>query len=768
MSIDRQLSPDQESVFLLKFGQDLADSAIASELGISEEAYRKRMGEIYKKFDIEGKGPGKQNRLLRLLQTQFSAYTPQAEHGTKPNQIDLEAIVQKMRQSSQGILQERCGTMRVLDMSYPINLEDIYTNVDVLEKVSSRRRFDLSDIVANYSPIGRGRLRLSDLGDGRISALDALNRHEKLFILGKPGAGKTTLLRYTVMQCMQGKLFSDLVPIFITLRQFAIAEYQPRLQEYIVQEFSNYDIADESELLNVLRNGRALILLDGLDEVKEEEIYRVTEEIRSFSEQFYANRFIISSRIASQQYVFEKFAELEVADFDAAQILMFASKWFSQRSEYAEKLIQKLEANPPIEELATNPLLLTLLCLVFAESGEFPSNRSEIYKEGLDILLKKWDAKRNIERQQIYKKLSTQRKEGLLSHVALTTFEQGEYFFKQERLEQYIIDYICNLPNASTDPEMLQLDGEAIVKAIEAQHGLFVERARGIYSFSHLTFQEYLAARELVDRHDSHTLSTLAEKVTQPRWYDVILLAVSMLRCADQLLLLLKQKSDDLIANDRQLQELLSWANRKAVAINLPNQPQAVRAFYIALARASNQTRAIDIAHALARMLVLDLDLERNLSLKLDLALDLAKAFDLNADPGLDLDLDLDLALEYATELKMASFANRLTQVIDLLPPIPLDGGNALDLNAEPNAANAWAEWVEQFRQLIVEHRQIGYEWGLSDRQLDLLRSYVEANRLIVDCLASDCYVTQSVRQQIEQSLLLAIADLNSVNGENP
>ncbi len=73
-----------------------------------------------------------------------------------------------------------------------------------------------------------------------------------------------------------------------------------------------------------------------------------------------------------------------------------------------------------IKQLAASPLLLTLLCLAFEESGDFPANRSELYKEGLDALLKKWDAKRGIQREQIYKKLSVQRKEDLLSKIALT------------------------------------------------------------------------------------------------------------------------------------------------------------------------------------------------------------------------------------------------------------------------------------------------------------------------------------------------------------
>jgi predicted NACHT family NTPase len=98
---------------------------------------------------------------------------------------------------------------------------------------------------------------------------------------------------------------------------------------------------------------------------------------------------------------------------------------------------------------------------------------------------------------QVYKKLSVQRKQDLLSQIALTTFERKDYFFKQRDVERYIADYIRNLPDAQTDPEGLQFDSEVVLKSIEAQHGLLVERARGIYSFSHLTFQEYFRRERL-------------------------------------------------------------------------------------------------------------------------------------------------------------------------------------------------------------------------------------------------------------------------------
>ncbi len=181
------------------------------------------------------------------------------------------------------------------------------------------------------------------------------------------------------------------------------------------------------------------------------------------------------------------------------QIETFAIKWFQakQDSVKAETFMERLKHDKGIRELATSPILLTLLCLVFEESGTFPANRSELYKEGLDVLLKKWDAKRNIERDHAYKKLPLKRKEDLLSQIAIDTFELGNYFFKQKVVERKINDYIRNLPGANIEEDVLQLDSEDVLKSIEAQHGLLVERARGIYSFSHLTFHEYFTARKL-------------------------------------------------------------------------------------------------------------------------------------------------------------------------------------------------------------------------------------------------------------------------------
>ncbi|MEH2159917.1 MAG: hypothetical protein V7K38_02480 [Nostoc sp.] len=78
---------------------------------------------------------------------------------------------------------------------------------------------------------------------------------------------------------------------------------------------------------------------------------------------------------------------------------------------------------------------------------------------------------------------------------------------------------------------------------------------------------------------------------------------------------------------------------------------------------------------------------------------------------------------------------------------------------------NKWQEeklsvWTENFRSLITEYRNIGHDWQFSKQQKELLQQYYEANELLIECLHSDCYVSSEVRQQIEDTLLLPIAEI--------
>jgi len=542
---------------------------------------------------------------------------------------DLESLVQEVKQKIAADVTERCGTMRVLDMTQPVDLDRIYTDVNIIKDVTGRRRIGYDEVMKVCTREHFDRFLVGTIKE-RVAGFEAVEEFQKLVLLGKPGAGKTTFMKYLAMSCLGNRFHGELVPIFVTLKAYAEERGQPSLENYLLTEFQKRDVAVDV-VKRLLKEGRALILLDGLDEVKKEDDRRVKQDIDRFSRDWLENRFAITCRIAAREYQFEKFTEVEVADFDDGQIETFVNNWFRERDESkAERLLERLKGNKPVKELAKSPLLLTLLCLVFGERNDFPPKRSELYKEGLEVLMKKWDAKRNIEREIIYKHLSPQNKEDMLGQIAFNTFVNGEYFFRQEDLQRQIKDYICNLPEASADPDALLLDSEVVLKAIEHHHGLLVERARNIYSFSHLTFQEYFTAREIErERH----FERLIENISNPRWKEVFYLTAEMLRRSDDFLKLMKGRIDGMLAGDEKLQAFLEWADQKTNSVEFSCKTVAVRAFYAfgvvrnlviyhsepqlhpRLARQRRQRRirrakiVIVLAHAIDRSLALAYDL---------------------------------------------------------------------------------------------------------------------------------------------------------------
>ncbi|MDJ0776146.1 MAG: NACHT domain-containing NTPase [Mastigocoleus sp. MO_167.B18] len=683
------------------------------------------------------------------------------------NSPNIDTLVQDIRQKIKANIEQSCGTIRVLDMTQPIDLGSIYTQVNILEKITGRRRLELKKLSEDLNLENFDRFCLNKVKEERLEGLKAVQDYKKLMVLGKPGAGKTTFLKYLSMQCSTGGLLKNYVPIFIPLKQFAETQDEPGLLDYISKWLDKCGVTEApTKVQQILKAGRALVLLDGLDEVREEDSVRIITQIQEFSQQFNSSQFVITCRIAAREYTFTQFTEVEVADFEDEQIQKFANCWFEiKRLDYANDFIQQLEEDPQIKELATSPLLLTLLCLEFEDSRNFPKDRAELYKRATETLLRKWDDKRQIYRQQVYKQLFVKRKEDLLSQVAFNTFSEKKYFFKQRIVENYIADYISNLPDAPTETEKLHLDSEAVLKSIEAQHGLLVERAIGIYSFSHLTFQEYFTARKIVSQQ---TLSDLVKHITEKRWREVFILTSGMLSNTNELLKLMKQQVDGILAIDEKVQEFLTWVSRKASSVKTSHKPAAVRACYLNL--------SLNLNLNLNRYPKFNLTRDLSCYLNRDLSRDFSQDFRLNLSQNLKKDLSRylspDLSQDLSSELRrdLSIYLTRdlsqdLNRYIGL--EITTGLGEALQglkkqLPHEDNNTETiiywWLEhgqsWSNQLRNVMIEHRDIGHKWEFNEEEKKSLEKYLDANNLLLDCLDNG-YVTRAVREEIESTLYL-------------
>ena len=211
------------------------------------------------------------------------------------------------------------------------------------------------------------------------------------------------------------------------------------------------------------------------------------------------------------------------------------------------------------------------------------------------------------------------------------------------------------------------------------------------------------------------------------------------------------------------------WINEKSCSVKNCFNFTAVRALYFDLAISINAA----ITHRNPNPYI-DL-FEENFNPVIAFAL----GFLFPESSYFDNDVYVDIELSFAFGDAPKKVDNRLFQlnpeVKDLLQKIEkqaLDYYNSYDYYTFTTSfeedANSWElKWERNFKELseklrimLVKHRNIGHDWQFNKKQEELLDKYYYANKLLVDCLNSDSYITPEVRSYIEDTLLLPIAEI--------
>ena len=658
-------------------------------------------------------------------------------------------------------IQLRYGYTRVLGQARPIPLDDIFTDIYMLEEPLAFRRFDITQLENSNAPLN---------GLERVPGKSILTAplSQRLFILGKPGAGKTTFLKHVALEAARDP--NGLVPMFVALKEWNDSDAS--LLDFIVQQFAICKMTDATNAVEqLLDTSQAIVLFDGLDEINqaEQQRSRAIAEIQTFAQRYAQVQILMTCRIAATDYTFEQFTYVEMADFNQSQWTSFVHKWFAdnpvKRDAFLEEIVK--EEHRGLRELGQTPLLLTMLCLAFADNMIFPRRRVDIYIDALDALLRKWDSSRNIRRDKIYRTLSPVRKHQLFARIAVETFENNKPIFPQTQLEQQVVHYLQRLPQITRYTDV-DIDGTVILKAIEMQHGVLVERAHRIYAFAHLTFQEYYAAHYIVEHIADGTLARLIhEHFTDKRWREVILITASLLDNATPFFHHAQHKLTRIIAQDATLIQLLDWAAQKGHEMPYASSDLYsgvyLRSFYTHLALELAITRALRYALTASHARILSQTLVRARSYQKHMehqhALPPHGVLDQALIQALDLTLDHTLTEHHSPKLDQAQvrlLSQAIQQAKKLCQSLHFSTLYAhlqkLDVPTVQDNLSAWKKFGQHLQQLIFNERNIGNNWELNWSQIETLETYLYAANLMVLCLDL-AYLTN--RATTEAGLLL-------------
>lgn len=382
--------------------------------------------------------------------------------------------------------------------------------------------------------------------------------NSRLAIIAAPGYGKTTLTRYLTLSYADGSYRNEkaqeLIPILLLFRSIHSQiqnETTPTLPDLITQQILRLprcqNLQPQSEWIKSwLKAGKCLVMFDGLDEVPQKQREKVSKWA-NWQMQAYPTPFILTSRPHGfDSTLFQGIQPVKIEDFTNDQKSDFINKWYQSRiweqwrflyeesqhnleeerlsleqvkaqsqaeaQKASADLTKQLFSISALNELAKNPLLVTIIAATHEVYESLPKERTSLYRKILHLLLENRPNRRET-------RLTIPRAEenqAVLQVLALNLVEQNQMLqFTPEQAQTWISARLSECsPDSSLTPEKF-------LQEIQTISGLLAGGTEegGLYQFTHKTFQEYLAALELRQQRQENVL---IKQFYNPDWKEVI------------------------------------------------------------------------------------------------------------------------------------------------------------------------------------------------------------------------------------------------------
>ena len=437
-----------------------------------------------------------------------------------------------------------------------ISIDEIYTPLYLQRKV--KRTPDGQPIV--NTPLREMGDKDDDLS--HLSAMEASNAYSRLVLLGDPGSGKTIFMNYLAL-CMTGAVLAPdgdwitrlqaqgwgngtYLPISIILRDFAEDLTDTRFDavfDHLQGVFTKqkFDAGTLERIQYYIKAGQALILFDGLDEVPPEKREKVRDALHDFMGRFPQNRYIVTCRILSyadpKWHLRDMDAVETFAPLNPDQIAHFVRAWYTVRAnlltishDEADKRVEELTErlnDKDLQEMATNPMLLTVMTFVHNSTGTLPKEKARLYDQCVDWLMRRWKLE---EFNTLFKLLNLRGEKDLYKILwEIAYYTHNEHADKDGVADINEADILAIVKKYVDNDAGL---AQKFCDYIQYRAGLLIGRgvdSKGwrVFTFPHRTFQEFLAGQYLL----THDFEELAPDVARlgAGWREVMLLACGYL-----------------------------------------------------------------------------------------------------------------------------------------------------------------------------------------------------------------------------------------------
>jgi formylglycine-generating enzyme required for sulfatase activity len=404
--------------------------------------------------------------------------------------------------------------------------------------------------------------------------LDLLDR-QSLYVSGAPGSGKSTFCRWATWLLCEGAMppqpipapegysenfprtLDNRLPLSVRLREFW--PYLPEIPD--CRELSSKQLEDAlrywlekkepggltwDEVEAHLRYGSALLIFDGVDEVpaiRGEELrgskprqMLVSGLIDAVSQWTGAgNRVLITSRpYALEEEDVRKLGILHAPLEDLREALqeLLVRRWFhilevssETGADSARKMIADMRGRDELGTFAANPLLLTAMCVVYHEGRRLPQDKADLYARTVErVLFNRYPDPQAVDLVQA--RLSAiaygmHTGEGLdeqrtipLAEVTYGDMDRVlEGFRRQSRLSE---DELKNILDTRSD--------------LLSRSGLLISQGKDRAAFYHLSFQDYFAAKRLLDLEGGKLLEAFQLRAPVPEWRNALSFAFAVLQ----------------------------------------------------------------------------------------------------------------------------------------------------------------------------------------------------------------------------------------------